>query len=1157
MARQEIPKNIRASLYIDGKPAQNSIKNVEQVARTLRRELSGLTIGTSEWNAKMNELKVHQRTLTNIRNEIRGTAGAFGWLKSEIGKFGTIAAGYLGFQFITNEFQNVITQNARLSDSLADIRRVAGLTENEVRKLDKSFTDLNTRTSKSGLRDIAVIAGKLGVAKNDILGFVEATDKLVVALGDELGNADQITTQLGKILNVFDGEVTGDNITRLGNAMVKLANDGVASAAFISDFAQRISGIAKTANVSLGSVVGLAAGLEELGARPESAATAIQKLLVTMAQDIPNAARIANVPVKEFTDLFGKTPEEALLRYAEGLTQNKNAFSDIAVAFKDAGEEGVRVVETITKLGERSDFMRSKFEDGKEALQGYNEIMAAFELKNETLGAKVDKLSKSFNRLTTNRQVVGFFISLVDAAISAVNWIEKNSESIKTFIKVMTLATATWTAYRIATAIATTTLITARSATIAMALAKAILTGNVKKASQALRLFNIAVKANPIGLIAAAVVAAAGAFFLFSNRLSEAERLQKRMVDAQLEAEKATVRERNAIERNQEIINDDTSSRNEKLAAITRLRNIMPNVLKNYSDEEIMAGRATAAIRNQTKAILEQAKVRAYADQITDLEKKKIDLNDQLRRGFKGATLSERASTIGNIFSSDYEKAYSESLKGRIASVDAQIKGLEEEMGGKGSRYKNPLGVNTQSNPFAPDVSTREYEMLYNPGVGGSTSDNPAGGSGSKKGKKIDQVKKDQEALREFLKKNNEDIYIDQLIGAEKELALLDQKYDKERAKAHGNKDLLKQIDEQQQQEFVNLLKKTTDETQKKSDALAVKQAEAYTRIYEAGLSEREKELYDVRQHYADLISLAEKFGMDSTALVKRQAEAEAAIKKKNKKEDEAADVASKEAWQNAAIQATEELTSSIFAIGQNRRQAELNSKVASLEREREIALQNENLTQEQRKAINDKFESRIKAEKRKAFEADKKAAISQAVIDGLVGVGKLWIKPGFPAAIPMAALLTAQTAARVAVIAAQKSPEYATGGYSDQDPAGYVSRSTLFRNSASGRSFIAGEAGREWIAPNWMVNSPKYANIIGMLESARREKRFFANGGPTDDSTTSDFAGYDFSRLEGLLVEVLSAQRQANNKKVVFEYKTFEEFKTDIEYARTSQGRK
>src|SRR5690606_29296324 len=178
---------------------------------------------------------------------------------------------------------------------------------------------------------------------------------------------------------------------------------GVASAGFISDFAQRVSGMAKTAGMGLGATLGLAAGIEELGGRSESGATAIQNLLVSIGQDIPKAAKVAGMEVQEFNQLFGATPELALLKYAEGLTQNKAAFSEVAGAFKDAGEEGVRVIETITKLGERADFMRSKFEDGTTALQGYNEIQDAFALKNETLGANVDKLSKTFNRLTTNR----------------------------------------------------------------------------------------------------------------------------------------------------------------------------------------------------------------------------------------------------------------------------------------------------------------------------------------------------------------------------------------------------------------------------------------------------------------------------------------------------------------------------------------------------------------------------------------------------------------------------------------------------------------------------------------------------------------------------------------------------------------------------------
>ncbi len=44
----------------------------------------------------------------------------------------------------------------------------------------------------------------------------------------------------------------------------------------------------------------------------------------------------------------------------------------------------------------------------------------------------------------------------------------------------------------------------------------------------------------------------------------------------------------------------------------------------------------------------------------------------------------------------------------------------------------------------------------------------------------------------------------------------------------------------------------------------------------------------------------------------------------------------------------------------------------------------------------------------------------------------------------------------------------------------------------------IIGEAGNEWVAPNWMLRAPRYANIIGYLEAERRRATPFASGGST-----------------------------------------------------------
>jgi TP901 family phage tail tape measure protein len=529
------------NIYINGNAADQTLKQIEASSRKLRNELRQLVPDTEAFRLKTEELRSVNDRLQAINNDIRGVGGAFGWLKTEIGKLGALAVGYLGFQFVTQQFHDIIAGNAKLSDSLADVQRVAGLTSQEVLKLNAGFKDIDTRTSVAGLRNIAIIAGKLGVAKDDILGFTKAVDMLVVTLGDELGNADQITTQLGKILNVYDGKVTGDNITHLGNAMVVLANAGVASGGFIADFTQRVSGIAVSAHLSLGATVGLAAGLEELGQRSESASTAITRLLTDIANDLPKAAKIAQLPLQQFTELFNEKPEKALLAYAAGLVKNKTAFNEIATSFKDAGEEGQRVIGTLAALGNKAEFMQGKIDMGNKSLTETAAINEGFALKNETFGATVDKLSKKFSELTANKGLVSLFSALVTLTSEAIDGFNKHTAAIGGFIKLLVSGGVAYAAYNvillasivlqgkwIATLVETaayTRLVEA--AQTAYSVVVLLLMGRVKQARVVMLAFNESMEMNPIGLVIAAMAAAVTAVILFKDTINDAAEAQK------------------------------------------------------------------------------------------------------------------------------------------------------------------------------------------------------------------------------------------------------------------------------------------------------------------------------------------------------------------------------------------------------------------------------------------------------------------------------------------------------------------------------------------------------------------------------------------------------------------------------------------------------
>lgn len=87
----------------------------------------------------------------------------------------------------------------------------------------------------------------------------------------------------------------------------------------------------------------------------------------------------------------------------------------------------------------------------------------------------------------------------------------------------------------------------------------------------------------------------------------------------------------------------------------------------------------------------------------------------------------------------------------------------------------------------------------------------------------------------------------------------------------------------------------------------------------------------------------------------------------------------------------------------------------------------------------------------------------------------------------------------------------------------------------------VIGEAGSEWVGPNWMLRSPKYANIFGYLEAERRRATPFATGGmtagapaqiPQNSSATADLQQFmamieEFGAMNDKLDQMISLLRE------------------------------
>jgi hypothetical protein len=333
--------------------------------------------------------------------------------------------------------------------------------------------------------------------------------------------------------------------------------------------------------------------------------------------------------------------------------------------------------------------------------------------------------------------------------------------------------------------------------------------------------------------------------------------------------------------------------------------------------------------------------------------------------------------------------------------------------------------------------------------------------------KRREEAKKEAERLAEIERKANEDrikaeddqfqLSLDLMKeGQEKELFQSTIKYDKLRDQAHGNAELLRQIDEQEAAERIAIVNKYTKEELDKIAESEAKKREirnAYTRLFN---SEQENEILDLEEQYRkeqDIALNALKAGLiDEETYMDRENQLREKFKKKKAEIDKKyGDIAKEQANKErdetiAQVQKALETAQKYFdeikklndvlnANDQNRldkitetRDADLANLDANLKEQ----LNQEGLTAEQRKDIEEKFAQQkyqieLKAYneeekiKKAQFNRDKAIKIGQIAMDTASGIMKSVAASPTSFGLPWSAFTAALGIAQAAVVANQQ----------------------------------------------------------------------------------------------------------------------------------------
>jgi hypothetical protein len=568
----------KIQVIIDGNLAGKSIRDLEGAARKLRKELKNMNPDSKAFIKGSQAMRQIDGRIRTLNQTIRSSTGAWAGLKAQVKSFGVIAGSYLGFTAMAAGIGSVIRKNSELSDSLADIQKTTGLTEKEVVGLNNQLKKIDTRTSTAELREMAVVAGQLGIAnkkvaeaevlkrsgdiegfnamikeaQTELFGFIEAVDRSNVALGDEFtGGAQEITTVLGRLRNVL-GDIKSDNVgddmLSIGNALNALGASGQATSPVMAEFATRIGAAGIPLGLTSGQVLGLSATLQELGVKTEAGSSSMIRILGEMTTNTAEFARVANMDVASFTKLVNEDLFGAFMKVLEGTKAGGDSATAFSGILKELGVDGVRTQVVMANLKENIGLLNEKVEFGTKTLKNHNSINDEFTIKNENLAAKISKLKKRFVDFVESPALKDFLKTQVVRIINFLDWLAKIPKVLKENRTAIVAVVTAFVAYRanlLAASIASKGLTTAilgqrvamaasakmtaisAVATRGLRIAKAVLAGKIKLATIAQNGWNRAVLANPVGLIIAGLVALVEVVDLYRKNTKEAIQLER------------------------------------------------------------------------------------------------------------------------------------------------------------------------------------------------------------------------------------------------------------------------------------------------------------------------------------------------------------------------------------------------------------------------------------------------------------------------------------------------------------------------------------------------------------------------------------------------------------------------------------------------------
>ena len=1080
--------NKRVNIYINGREVSNDIKSIRTEMQKAVNDIARMKRGSDEYNAKAKEIRTLKAIIQEHNQQLRTTEQRWSSLNNAangLKKYSGIILSFVGsLTGATLGFQKCAEEAEKFEENLDNLSALTGLGGKNLSWLGDQAKEMSVKTTESGIKikqsatDILDAFTKIGSQRPELLKNKEAlaavTEDAIILSEAAKIELEPATASLANVMNQFNEKSSSSR--RIINELAAGSQTGSGDIQYLSNAIEKCGTSAYLMGMKTNQTIGVVEAIAPKFKDASQAGNSFDKVLLTMKDkqigyqsglfnmnDALDELQTRFAKGEKASDLFGKEhakmaevlvmAKDDVIRYTEAVTGTDKALEQAA---KNTNNRAAKRAQAMNRL--------------KLVMIDLGEKVApAITMGTNAFTSFLTYLSKAPTLFRENKQLI---LALATAFVVLQG---------KTILA--TLASMKNRAAHLLEAAAKMKNATATAYLNTYAEQYRMTQGNVSRGVLKLRTsFSLLWKtivANPVGAIVTGIYALITAVNFMEKHTDSAMRAEKLKNSILSKSETAT---KLATDANREFA--------KSISNVNRLSTEERQRLREQISDRI---KLTEATLNQLKA--EQAELKQTATKVgfwqtlknsflsggfgepsvNNYENfQKLQQNDALKNGQEAA--DEMNESIQKLEESNA------SLKSQLddfnetfnAEINADKIGTKTitELQEKVNLYRTALENAT--------LQSEEYERIQNKLIATEKqlnqaiksrdiNDTPLPSKDNKnplQNKKLEAEQKLATAISQIRKK----LYLENLTESEKEILQTQQQYN----------------------ELIALCQQCGIDTievynaySEKIEAIIDRELEnevsasiaAQDRINQALMSSSEREKASVRQKYAELIALAEQYGIDTLALKEKMDEELASIKE----DEEPQDIfgMSPEDWEDLegkigkAIQLAGQLADiwgQFNQIQADKEKKELQEYERSCNRKKELLNKQLNagkISQEQYNARTSQLDADLEKKKTEIAKKQAKRDKAQSIFSAIISTAAA-IAQALPN-IPLSIIAGIMGAAQIAVIASQPLPEYAKGGLTD-----------------GAKMYIAGEAGQEWISPNWMLKDKTTGPIIQQLEMVR-----------------------------------------------------------------------